>query len=447
MTVDHLKQHRPKRGPEDGKAGLRPPATARIFRTLMRLVAAALVLLVMIVPVATAQTVPGLSDVSLAHGLNDFARTYSVTVADVDGQNGQDIFVVNHDPQTCCPQPILYYSNADGSFTASPFVWPTKDRHGCAFHDFNADGLTDLGCAIGYSSNSNVELDKNLGSGPSKTVSQQRGTTSNSVGRYRTLSWLDANHDGRIDFYVSHYAGPGGNPPTPADDLPNQLWLQQSDKTFVVDTSMGITKKDSAFKDADSCNFSADINADGYDDLVYCSPEGLKVWVNNGGVSFTDETVARGLVNSNTPGAPVMAQDAEFGDLNGDGFNDFVIVNATTMTVFTQNPASGTFSKSYTHAVVSGLNLAVGDVDGDGFKDIYTVGSCSSAANTRRSDTRDFLFKGVDGLKYSPTIEPALANGCGDDVRAVDVAGHTDFVVVNGRRHIPGPTQLLEWTP
>jgi hypothetical protein len=399
--------------------------------------------------VSAAQSVPLMGPLNVARqaGVYSFSRTWSVNVADVNGDGYDDAFVPEHDPESygrgeSIPAPHMYMGSVTGQF--ADLGWPgnATDRHDCAWGDVNRDGRLDLFCAVGLTAGSVNEMWMQQPDGSFVNRAQAMGLTGNSHGRYRTSTFVDANNDGWPDIFVSRYTGSNGDPQNPAppeaNPYPNLLWLNHGGTSFSLNTSMGLTTPKSAGRFNNQCNQAVDFNHDGLQDLLFCSQGGVHLYKNTGD-RFVDVAGSLGIGGN--------YNDAEMTDLTGDGIPDLVEVSDTVVRIFKQQPG-GAFTQIYSTAVTHGLNVAVGDFDGNGFKDVYVVGSCTATGSGPfPPDAPDrILFNSGNG--FSTTTIPAITSkeGCGDDVGAIDYNhdGLTDFLVTNGRRQERGPTQL--WT-
>lgn len=377
-------------------------------------------------------------------GLYQYIRTYSANVADYNNDGYDDVFIPEHDPQAPGRgdqiPPAHLFQGGPGGFTDVGFPGRT-DRHGCTWGDVNRDGLPDMFCAVGLTSASVNELWIQNPDHSFTNKAALYGLTQNSHGRYRTATFVDVNGDGWPDIYVTRYYGANPDPlnPSPAETnpYPSELWINQGGTHFTSDTSYGISVPLNAEKDNHGCNQAVDFNGDGRQDLLVCATDKLRLYRNDGG-SFTNV--------AGTLGIGGRWNDAEFADLNGDGLLDLVEVQNSQVRVLFQHP-DGSFNQVFSAPMTYGLNVAVGDINGDNVPDIYVVGSCSIDISPDNPDLLILNTSTQTSPSFSAQALPAITpkGGCGDDVATIRYAGQTDFLVLNGRRHEPGPTQLWAW--
>jgi hypothetical protein len=133
-------------------------------------------------------------------------------------------------------------------------------------------------------------------------------------GRSHYLRFLEANGDGWVDLVVGN-APPRpvtGDPcDDPANGLPNEeskLFLnvagqrfQQAPASFGIGGYWGVR-----------CLEVVDWNRDGWQDLLACSQEGLKLFRSNAGNGFTNISASIGLTATNY-------SDADLADVDSDG--------------------------------------------------------------------------------------------------------------------------------
>jgi hypothetical protein len=284
--------------------------------------------------------------------------------------------------------------------------------------DFNGDGIPDLLFLCGDSAaTAGVVLGAGDGTFVAAPVTFQGLSSATAV-------LGDFNHDGKLDIVLIGLAQPAvGTPPYPA-----MLFLAgKGDGTFTASSSVAFSGG-STF----TSPVAADVNGDGYPDLVVLNVSGnqvpqLNVFGNNQNGTFgvigdsgaaapsTVVSLTRGTALSIVSGSffgsslpdfvvpvsgtnPVLnilqntstastysfatpvqvaspgVTGAMAGTFTGSGFTDLVVANGATLSVLT-NDGTGSFSSPY-----SGLSLpftsalfAVADANGDGYSDLYTA--------------------------------------------------------------------------
>jgi hypothetical protein len=293
-----------------------------------------------------------------------------VAVADYDGDNDLDIFIVakakdNLDsPKTLSR---LLRNNNDGSFTDVTDSVGFEDlllddeggeayegldgfKNGASWGDYNNDGFPDL--FLTYSLK--VQLWRNLGNGTFANVTGISGFNSINNCRNTGATWFDYNNDGFLDIYVSDYNGCGSN----------QLYQNNGNNTFSdVTVSTGLLSSNNL---ASYTAFPYDFNADGFIDLYVSNSESgaNNLYINNAGASFTDQ--------ANTFGFDLVGNDASIkvSDYNNDGFFD-LFVSGTNNNTLLENNGDNTFTdvanlKNVGNTLWSrGVSLADYDLDGD----------------------------------------------------------------------------------
>ena len=165
----------------------------------------------------------------------------------------------------------------------------------------------------------------------------------------------DYDNDGRLDLFVATTGG-GGRP---------ALFRGTGDGKF-QDVAAASHLGDSL--PAARALFT-DLDHDGDLDLLLVASAGNRVYRNNMDGTFTETTAATGLSGA--------ARDVAFGDFDGDGHNDLVMVGADGHLRLFHNVGQGRY-EDVTGA--SGLNgtahagaVAVGDYDNDGFLDLFVT--------------------------------------------------------------------------
>ncbi len=107
-----------------------------------------------------------------------------------------------------------------------------------------------------------------------------------------------------------------------------------------------------------------DLDGDGRPDVVACSEQGNRIWLQTGLLTFTDRTKELGLKGSASPSVTI-------GDLNGDGIPDLLLGAQVYLGAGTGQQR--TFTKAPLLPAEAGANLkcaAFVDINGDGWPDV-----------------------------------------------------------------------------
>ena len=176
-------------------------------------------------------------DVTEVAGIGDAGYGQGVAIGDVDNDGDADVYVTNYGPDA------FYRNNGNGTFSLAE-VGMLNDAWGTSatFGDYDRDGYLDLYVAtyVQYDPTSVCRgkhsapdycnpqvfdaapdrLFRNRGDGTFTDVTQQAGIAA-MPGRGLGVVCLDLTGDGWLDFYVAN------------DGEANQLWVNQTDGTFV----------------------------------------------------------------------------------------------------------------------------------------------------------------------------------------------------------------------
>ncbi|MFP4847132.1 FG-GAP-like repeat-containing protein [Winogradskyella sp. PE311] len=319
-----------------------------------------------------------------------------VAVADYDGDNDLDIFIVakaKDNPNSPKTLSRLYRNNNDGSFTditefagfdellledegGESYIGLDGFKNGASWGDYNNDGFPDLFLTYSFK----VQLWRNLGNGTFANVTGISGfnDTANEC-RNTGATWFDFNNDGFLDIYINDWAGCGSN----------QLYQNNGNNSFTdVTASTGIESSNNI---ASYTALPYDFNADGFIDLLVSNDlnEPNNLYINNGGNSFSDQGLVYGL---NTMGNDM---GITIGDYNNNGDFD-IFITAIDDNFFLENNGNNTFSEVADALNVGNTFWAWGtrfsDFDLDGDEDLFVSNGFSLED---RNAEPNFYFKNL----------------------------------------------------
>jgi hypothetical protein len=379
------------------------------------------------------------TDQAVAAGLYDGKpyNTYGAFPYDYNNDGLQDVLIAPHNEPG---GPRLFRNDGGGHFTQvfagqfisrSPSGQVRNDRHGCAWGDVNNDGLVDLFCTMGADKGTLTDKANEL------WIQQAGGGFVNQAAAYgvtdplgvgRGAAFLDVNHDGFLDLFVTNHTRSDGQA------SPNRLYINQGGTSFRDAPEYGLDVELGALPGNQTCDQVVDFNKDGWPDLFVCGHNGLKLYRNDSGTSFTDVTASSGLATG-------VWRHAVLADLNHDGLLDIAGINGPTTQFRIQlGTGPGTFGPLVaTRTIAAGRQVGVGDMNGDGNQDVYIVTGGS---------TPDVLLLGSgDGKTFTVQQSlPQATSGAGQSVTPFDYDqnGTMGMIVMNGDS-TPGPVQLISF--
>jgi len=298
--------------------------------------------------------------------------------------------------------------------TSGPVATDTGNAHGCAWVDFDGDGLQDL-----FDANYDIVtrfpcfLYRNLGKGTFTKITN--GTVVSRIGTTTTGVWGDYDNDGLPDLFLPDY------------NSHNFLFHNQGKGTFTEVTGAGLLVTET---NLNSWNAAwGDYDNDGWLDLIVTSaaPSGKnRLYHNNGNGAFTKITEGA-LVNE-----PSFASGCAWADYDNDGFLDLFIAQPMRgQNSLYHNNCNGTFTKVQDSPVATDRSradgCAWGDYDNDGFLDLFVPNQ--NRASSLYHNNRDGTFSRILNGALDANVSESLAAVWGD----YDNDGFLDLFVANGR--------------
>ena len=175
----------------------------------------------------------------------------------------------------------------------------------------------------------------------------------------------------------------------------------------------------------------ADVNGDGFPDILFANNGQDAVIINDGAGNFADETAER------LPRSADVTQDLELGDVDGDGDPDLIVANEGANALYI-NDGTGRFSDESAARIPQRgggeetREADFGDVDGDGDLDLLFA---NVAAFVAGADPRNRLLindgNGFFADETSSRLPAASVSSFDGDFADVDGDGDLDIVTAN----------------
>jgi FG-GAP-like repeat len=390
------------------------------------------------VPAATAQLsgpiVPVAVDMASAAGIAQTQISFDAVVQDFNGDALPDFLIGHHG--TAAMQ--MFVNDGDGTFTEpNPNMFDRPDRHDCASADVNQDGRPDIACAIGADHGVGVKRNQlwiqNAGPPLGFTDSGVADGIADPFGRGRAPLLFDANNDGLPDLFMQSEPGrPDGYP------SPNRFYVNGGGGVFHDAPAFGLDIDLPARTLGTGCVQAADVNSDGFQDVMLCAQDHLHIFLNQGGTHFVDASASLGVAGDSP-------NDATLQDVNGDGVPDLLEVTKGTFVVRPQQ--QGVFQPAaFSYPLTSGVAVAAGDANADGKPDVYLVQAGSVSGNV--ADVMLLNASSGSTVSFVSMTIPQVSTGIGQSAFPIDYDGNglTDFLVLNGQNQ-PGPLELIAFFP
>ena len=333
---------------------------------------------------------------------------------------------------------------------------PQSMGSGCAFLDFDGDGLLDLYLLNfgGPGPKSVNRLYRQLPGG--KFADATDGSGLGIAGWNHGVAVGDVNNDGRPDLLVTQYGGvrlflnQGGGKfadATEGSGLVNPVWgMSAAFLDFDRDGRLDLVVANYLDYDPKNPCFAPNGKQD------FCGPTHFphlatrlfrNVGQADGRVRFEDVSIKSGVGRVPGPGLGVTV-----GDFDGDGWPDIFIANDGQPNRLWVNQKDGTFkdeavSRGVAYTAMgkafAGMGVGVGDVDGDGLNDVFVT-----HLNT---ETHTLWKQGPRGRFVDQTAEAGLAGptsrgtGFGTVLADFTNSGFPDVMIANGRVYLGGPAK------
>jgi len=307
-----------------------------------------------------------------------------LAAADLNGDHLPDLVSASFDDGDL--EVFLNSSGSPGSF-AAPIVLASPGASQVAIGDMNGDGLPDL-----------VSADYNV----SLFIQTAPGTFASPIGLYSGgANWVavgDLNGDGIPDVALT-------------DNVGVKLLMHTgaaSAQTYAAPVAVFTQTANASLSGANLIAI-ADVNGDGFNDLIITDP---------GPTGGASQTVSVLLQDATHPGqfltavsyatAPYnLAQSIVVTDVNGDGHPDIVIGGINAVDVLLQNAASpGTFLGYTSYPAPNANQIAVADVNGDGLPDIVvSTGTAQAVVNGVYPNTPGVLLQNASSPGTFGTLQ------------------------------------------
>jgi hypothetical protein len=383
-----------------------------------------------------------------------------VAIFDFDGDGANDIFVANGSPS----RSQLYKNDGAGHFTEVGMkagLTRSGWAQGVCVGDIDNDGHPDLFVTY-YGHNS---LYRNLGNGKFQDVTARAGLPTDGVRWGSGCAFLDYDHDGLLDLFVANYVnldpdkvanpgketcdwkglavwcGPHGLPPGH-----NALYHNNGDGTFTdVSEKAGILKPGGRYGLG---VVTADFDNDGWPDIyVACDQTASLLYRNRHDGTFEERGDEAGVAY-NADGQLQGGMGVAVADYDGNGMLDIAKTNFSGDRPSLYKSENGKFFEDVSQMAGLGRNQLLGwgiaflDVDEDGWPDlvmanghIYPEIDQSPIGETYREKT--LLYRNLGNGRFADitdtagpgflTRRPSRGLAVGD----LDGDGRPEIVIVN----------------
>lgn len=300
----------------------------------------------------------------------DGAATVGATFGDVNNDGHLDGYLANWYNES-----NVYYQGKEGGFDKEVVVGLGSRGHSesAAWGDFDGDGFLDL--FIANSSFGSGEKNVLVAHQEDGSYKQLQVAATDVIANSRTVNWIDANGDGKLDLFV-------GN-----EQAGNELYLNVDNELVKDEANVFLTSRNDTFGSSWD-----DVDNDGDLDLLlvnFGSPNWISL--NDGKAVFNSLRVGGGSANS---------IGSTFGDVDNDGDLDLFIANGfptaggTSSNELFLNDGNGSFSPVTNDPAVassiSSYGTALADYDNDGFLDLFVANTHGAPNSLFRNIGNDY---------------------------------------------------------
>lgn len=234
-------------------------------------------------------------------------RVFGIAISDMDADGDNDIFLTNYIGPS-----RLWLNDGSGNFTESSQDFGNSEAHAVSTEDFNGDEYPDI-FLLNHAGPCKVFF--NNGKGIFTDSGQSIGKIDENPGM---IGCGDIDNDGDRDAVITYYK------------KPLRMWINNGKGFFTEKTNT------SELPNGDALAL-IDVNGDKNLDLFIClSDQPDEIWINNGAGIFSNSMQKLG--NS------VGYEKVESGDIDGDGYNEFVVSNSNDgIIIFRNQDGKGKF--------------------------------------------------------------------------------------------------------
>jgi len=290
--------------------------------------------------------------------VTDVGLSAGCTWGDYNNDGYLDLFVANNEEGA---NNFLYQNNGNGTFTkvlTGSIGTEGGDSIGCAWGDFDNDGLLDLFVDNGGRQTSLPSfLYHNNGNGDFTSITN----ATESKFSYNGV-WGDYDNDGFVDLFLADNGG-----------KKNALYHNNGGSSFMKITAGSPVNEGG---NSIACAWG-DFNNDGYLDLFVANLTKNFLYTNQGDGTFVK------ITSGSLPNDVGYSVGCAWGDYDNDGFPDLFVSNGGVdiqrNNFLYHNLGNGTFAKVTSGSIVTDvgnfLGCAWGDYDNDGFLDLFVCRS------------------------------------------------------------------------